>query len=94
MFKKIKDIETSKKLLIFAGILSVIVIIASILATFILGDPSPLIALIPSVFALTSTGYGFYYWKAKSENLQKFGNNINNNIDITEEDIGGDDFNG
>ena len=71
-----KRIETSKKLLIYAVAMASLLSIVTVVAVFLLEDTSPLAYLIPSVFGLTSTAYGFYYWKAKNENVRKFGNNV------------------
>ena len=64
--------ETSKLLLWLLlsglGIISIAVLIFS----FLLQEPSPLIALIESVSKLTTIAVGFYYWKAKAENLHKY----------------------
>lgn len=65
--------EMSKKLLIFSDIVVGIVIMGTFIAVFKFGDLSPLIYLIPGVFALASVAHGFYFWKAKCENLKKFG---------------------
>ena len=40
---------------------------------FVLQDATPLAYLIPAVFGLAATSHGFYYWKAKAENLNKWG---------------------
>lgn len=70
---KIKNIpETSKILLIISDIFSGITIIGTFAAVFEIRDISPLIYLIPGVFALSSIAHGFYFWKAKAENLHKF----------------------
>ena len=66
-----KKTETSKKLLIISDILTGIV--AAIIAVFVFKDTTPLMYLIPAAFGLSATSHGFYYWKAKAENLQKFG---------------------
>lgn len=66
--------ETSKKLLVYAIALASAISIVSVIAVFVLQDVTPLEWLIPSIFGLTSTAYGFYYWKAKAENIRKFGN--------------------
>ena len=70
---KRKKTETSKILLIVSDILTGIVAATAIIAVFVLKDTSPLIYLIPAAFGLSATSHGFYYWKAKAENLQKFG---------------------
>ena len=67
--------ETSKALLLFSDILAVAITVISAVAVFVLKDAAPLEFLIPSVFGLTATSHGFYYWKAKNENIAKFGNN-------------------
>ncbi len=68
--------ETSKRLLKFSDCLAVAVTVISTVAVFYLKDPTPLEYLIPAVFGLTATSHGFYYWKAKNENIAKYGNNI------------------
>lgn len=73
--KKIKNEnipETSKILLIISDIFSGVTIIGTFAAVFVIKDISPLIYLIPGVFALSSVAHGFYFWKAKAENLHKF----------------------
>ncbi len=65
--------ETSKQLLIFSDTLAVAVTVISTVAVFVTGDTSPLSYLIPAVFGLTATSHGFYYWKAKNENMAKHG---------------------
>ena len=67
--------ETSKQLLLFSDILAVAVTVISAVAVFVIGDTSPLEYLIPAVFGLAATSHGFYYWKAKNENIAKFGSN-------------------
>ena len=71
--KKIKKrIETSKFLLLISDIMAITVMLFTFLAVFVLEDTTPLAYLIPAVFALASTSHGFYYWKAKAENLNKW----------------------
>ena len=70
-----KTVETSKRLLIFSDILAVAVTAITVVAVFVLQDASPLEFLIPATFGLTATSHGFYYWKAKNENIAKHGNN-------------------
>lgn len=71
--RKKKTVETSKKLLIISDILSGVCAAAALIAVFVLKDTSPFAYLIPAAFGLSATSHGFYYWKAKAENLQKFG---------------------
>ena len=72
---RIRRTETSKRLLLFSDILAVTVTVISAVAVFVIGDTSPLEYLIPAVFGLAATSHGFYYWKAKNENIAKFGSN-------------------
>jgi hypothetical protein len=84
--KKEGKIETSKLLTFFILGNTELIIIASFIAVFITGDTSALAYLIPGQFGVTATVVGFYFWKAKCENLQKYGRqdaidgNINNNM--------------
>ena len=76
MYRNLKKHETSKVLLLFSDILAVAVTVITTVAVFILKDSSPLSYLIPAVFGLAATSHGFYYWKAKNENIAKHGNNV------------------
>ena len=80
--RKRRKTETSKVLLIVSDILVGIITIVSILSVFLLRDTGPLQVLIPSAFSLAGVSHGFYYWKAKAENLHKFGRDK----EITEDD--------
>ena len=68
-----KKTETSKILLIISDTMAAICAATAIIAVFVLKDTSPLAYLIPAAFGLSATSHGFYYWKAKAENMQKFG---------------------
>lgn len=66
-----KKTESSKK---FVGILItlfVAVIVYSMALMWETKDTSGLSYLIPSVGGLVATAVGFYFWKAKAENLVK-----------------------
>ena len=71
-----KPKETSKQLLKITVAMVIVLSVATVVAVFVLGDTSPLAYLIPSVFGLASTTVGFYLWKAKNENIAKYGNNV------------------
>lgn len=71
--RKKKKIETSKILLIVSDVMAAAVLIGTVVAVFVLQDATPLAYLIPAVFGLAATSHGFYYWKAKAENLNKWG---------------------
>ena len=89
--KRKKKVETSKLLLIVSDVMAAVVLVSAIVAVFILRDPTPLEYLIPAVFALASASHGFYYWKAKAENLNKWGQGSNIK-DLREEET--DQWNG
>lgn len=63
--------EFSKKIMIVASVINLLVISFSCYMIFITRDLSPLAYLIPSVAAEVATGTGFYYSKAKTENKIK-----------------------
>lgn len=71
-----KTIEFSKKILIFAAVLNIIVIVFSLVMIWRTNDTSILAYLIPSVAAEVATGTGFYYNKAKKENSKKIANQM------------------
>lgn len=68
-----QKVETSKKLLIFTVAMVIIITIVTVIAVFVIQDVTPLEFLIGGIFGLATTAFGFYYWKAKAENLAKFG---------------------
>jgi hypothetical protein len=84
--KRKKKIETSKLILIFTDSLLTISVIATIILAFLVKDISVLEYLVGGVFSLSGLSHGFYFWKAKAENLHKFGlddkidSNDSNNI--------------
>ena len=75
MLKNLRNIEFSKKLLIFIEVL-VIMCFCLTAASVIMGDSDPLTALITGVFSLASLAFGFYFWKARSENIRKYAKSI------------------
>lgn len=70
MFKLFKNVETSKRILRCILILIFYVSILTLIA-LLLGYHEALIALITGVFSLATIAVGFYYWKARTENLAK-----------------------
>lgn len=75
MFKLFKNIETSKRILRYLMILICYVSVLTLVA-LILGYHEALIALITGVFSLSTIAVGFYYWKARTENLTKFAKSL------------------
>lgn len=71
MLKNLKHIEFSKRLLLFVQVLIVALFILTTVATF-KGYVDALVALITGVFSLASIAFGFYFWKAKAENIRKY----------------------
>lgn len=63
--------EFSKKILLFAAVINMVVIVFTLVMVWRTCDLTPLQYLIPSVAAETATGTGFYYSKAKVENRIK-----------------------
>ena len=80
MIKRLKNAEWSKKLLVFIQIL-ILLTFCLVVAAVILGNAEPLTAFITGVFTLASLSFGFYYWKAKNENIRKYAKSV------SEEDI-------
>lgn len=78
-YRRKRTIETSKKLLRFSVAMVIFITIVTVIAVFVLQDPGPLEFLIGGIFGLASTAFGFYYWKAKNENIAKYGDNIDEN---------------
>ena len=76
MLKKLKNVEFSKKLLIFVQSLIIALFILTTIATF-KGYIDALVALITGVFSLASIAFGFYFWKAKNENIRKYAKSLN-----------------
>lgn len=75
MFKRLKNAEWSKKLLVFIECL-ILLTFCLVVAAVIQGDASALTAFITGVFSLASIAFGFYYWKAKNENIRKYAKNV------------------
>lgn len=71
MIKRLKNAEWSKKLLIFIQIL-ILLTFCLVTAAVLMGNAEPLTAFITGVFTLASLSFGFYYWKAKNENIRKY----------------------
>lgn len=67
-----KKRETSKLLLVvLLSLISLLFLITSIY-TFLSQDSVPLVTFIEGAFKLATIAIGFYYWKAKCENLHKY----------------------
>lgn len=76
MLKNLKNVEFSKRLLLFVQALIIALFILTTVATF-KGYVDALVALITGVFSLASIAFGFYFWKAKNENIRKYAKSLN-----------------
>jgi hypothetical protein len=75
MLKNLRNVEFSKRLLIFIEVL-VLLCFCLVAASVLMGDSSPLTAFITGVFSLASLAFGFYFWKARSENIRKYAKTV------------------
>ncbi len=76
MLKNLKNVEFSKRLLLFVQALIIALFILTTIATF-KGYIDALVAMITGVFSLASIAFGFYFWKAKNENIRKYAKSLN-----------------
>lgn len=83
--KRKNNMEFSKKILIFVGVVNIIVIVFSIVLMWVTMDTTPLCYLIPSIAAELSISTNAYYSKARRENILKIMNS--NNIPVNEDTI-------
>lgn len=66
-----KKVETSKFIVFFMMIMTLLVVGFSLFQMYKCETIEPLVYIIPATFAELATGTGFYYWKTKSENKLK-----------------------
>jgi hypothetical protein len=80
--------EFSKKILYTVWISTTIVVALAFVLMWRTGDLSPLSYIITGLFAEVAASTGFYYWKAKNENVVKIGRSEDNENQLeTEVDI-------
>ena len=77
--------EFSKKIFNIVITLFIIVIFYSMALMWKAGTTDGLMYLIPAVGTLTSVTIGFYYWKAKMENMIKLSKENNITLDEVKE---------
>lgn len=70
---KINKWEYSKKLLFLVWVLIALLLPVSVITSIITSDISPIREYVIGAFGLATISHGFYYWKAKNENLHKYG---------------------
>lgn len=68
---KITKGEFSKRLLVFLELFILVTFILVCIAVF-MGMVEGLVAWLSGLFSLATLSFGFYYWKAKNENLNKY----------------------
>lgn len=68
--------DFSKKILYVLWISTTLVVLFSFVLMWRTSDLSPLTVIIGGLFTELATSTGFYYWKAKNENMAKFKNLI------------------
>ena len=66
-----QKMEFSKKILIAVSIATLLVVVTSLVLMWITRDLSALSYIITGIFAELASATGFYYWKAKAENMIK-----------------------
>lgn len=80
----IKKLEMSKKIVYGIALLIVILLPVVIIVSCVTGDTQPLTNYVIGIFGLASIAVGFYYWKAKNENLNKYAKKYLKAGDISE----------
>lgn len=79
MYVTKRKLEFSKKIFIGVTIMTIIVTLFTLIMIWRTNDLSPLMYLIPAVFAEMGAATGFYFNKAKAENEIKLAKgNLNN----------------
>lgn len=80
--------EFSKKILIVVSIATLLIVVASFILMWETRDLSPLSYIITGIFAELASATGFYYWKAKNENMLKIDQNTIHIKDLDKEAMG------
>lgn len=74
---KKKRIETSKKIVLFNDIVMFCCLVLGFVCKLLGLEISDMTEVIVAVIGLAAAGHGFYFWKAKAENLHKYGQDEN-----------------
>ena len=75
IFDQITKGEFSKRLLVFLELFISLTFVLVCIAVF-KGLIDGLVAWLSGLFGLASIAFGFYYWKAKNENIRKYANTL------------------
>lgn len=86
--KRKNKTEFSKKILIVVSIATLLIVVASFILMWETRDLSPLSYIITGIFAELASATGFYYWKAKNENMLKIDQNTIHIKDLDKEAMG------
>ena len=81
-----RKVEASKKIVIFCDVLTGMAVITTFVGWLAGYEPSGLDGIVTAVIALSGAAHSFYFWKAKAENLKKFG--MSDKIDMEDIDAG------
>ena len=74
MIKKLlKNVETTKRILRMCMILVFVVTVSDIIYSYIYAQSDVVTCLTDNAFKLSFIAVGFYTWKAKCENIKKYG---------------------
>lgn len=89
MRKQLSKMTFSKRILYVLGMVTGAVIVATFILAAAFRDLSPLQYIIVGLFSLCDIAVGFYYWKAKAENVRKYESKqlLQNVVDDVEENI-------
>lgn len=71
--RHVRKIEASKKIVIFCDVLTACSVITTFIGWLAGYEPSGLDGIVTAVIALSAAAHSFYFWKAKAENLKKYG---------------------
>lgn len=77
MLKNLKNTEWSKRITLFVALFIMLSFVVVIIATF-KGLEQPLVVFTTGLFTLADIVAGFYFWKAKNENLRKYARSLSN----------------
>ena len=83
-----KKLEFSKKIFIGVTMVTISVTIFTLIMIWKTNDLSPLMYLIPSIFAEMGAATGFYFNKAKAENEIKIMGSLRDKSGVTSESEG------
>jgi hypothetical protein len=75
-----KPMESSKKIVLYCDSILAICVTCTIIGFFSMLDISEMVKLVQVLAGLSAACHGFYFWKAKNENMKKFGANCTDSI--------------